>query len=728
MDTHSHHPDSSLSDICRTPGHESYLYPNHYDLITPDGTIVNLQRLSPTTAMAEVFIQKISPAFVGFQIDQELIIFNIKSVLAQIGLDGYAIEMQLDQKARCAQVRVELVAIGSIAQKFLDYLSVGASIGKLFAADDRRRVRDPDYLSRMFGRSDRCGRPLLSLGGMQGSSDLILDKVDGRTVAYLSLQNGCVSYGDMIDGFLPTLAKGLCTDISMRDLLRIHQEWEPHAPRNVEKGELLLVRTLPLHIRTVFARVVDGLLASGYKHTAASVLQPDTYASGDIYELFGESKRGISDIPLEFYTLEPHREYVFFQDRDQLQTSLDDPQALFQAFQTAPEPKEQSAAVFVVKGEQMLNLKQSDWVIRESVRHDFPGLRHASRHALMVDRYIMQQPPYPFLRAIEDDLITSQGVLLTRYFPTPFLKRMLLSSQVQQLLKGIYFQQPSKNFEDFFSQEDRALLNDLAKFAIPIYWVDDITQTILQYVQKPDKDSGIFVPINEVNTFLDSTVFGVYGSNLLEGDFESELTKLMAGVLEMRGGVEHSLLGKETPLSLVTGGGPGAMEVGNRVAKRLGILSCGLVIDFRSDDETFVNEQLQNPHVEAKMTYRLDQLIERQAEFHLDLPIFLKGGIGTDFEFTLEQVRRKVGSTQPTPVLLFGEPDYWYNKVSVPFRQNKELGTIVGSEWLSNCFYVVQNAEQGLQVYRQFFSGELLIGPDGPTFEDGLVVVDDDWR
>ncbi len=50
----------------------------------------------------------------------------------------------------------------------LMYLDRGTYIGKLFAADERRRVRNPDYLSRMFGRSDREGRALLSLGGMQG--------------------------------------------------------------------------------------------------------------------------------------------------------------------------------------------------------------------------------------------------------------------------------------------------------------------------------------------------------------------------------------------------------------------------------------------------------------------------------------------------------------------------------------------------------------------------------
>ena len=43
---------------------------------------------------------------------------------------------------------------------------------------------------------------------------------------------------------------------------------------------------------------------------------------GDIYELYGKSKREITDIPIEFYTLEPYREHVFFSDRDQLQSCL----------------------------------------------------------------------------------------------------------------------------------------------------------------------------------------------------------------------------------------------------------------------------------------------------------------------------------------------------------------------------------------------------------------------
>ncbi len=700
---------------------ESYLFSDHFDLVTPDGAITQLKRLDPRTLEVQVAIKNISPAFVGFQLDKEKILFNLKSTLAQLGINGPLQEVELDRKSHTAQVKIHLVAIGSLAAQMLDLLQVGAYIGKLFAADDRRRVRDPEYLSRMFGRSDYHGRPLLSLGGMQGSKELILEKVDGRTVAYLAVLDGSLSYEPSIQGVLPTLEKALHhSELHLRDLLKLNQKWTPDAPRHIREGELLLVRTLPLHIRTVFGRVVDSLLPKGYQHTTASILQPDTTASGDIYELFGSSDTELADIPLEFYTLEPHREHVFFADRDQLKICLEDVNSLFKAFETAPAPLHFRTAIFVVKGEQLLQLTPNDWIAREPRHNDFPGLIHPDRQALMAERYIKEQPDYPFLKAIQDGLITSEGILLTRYFPSPLMKRMLLSDQVLRCLKGIYFQFPSLSHGDFFSHEDRSFLLDLAKFGIPVFWVDKTTNKILQYVPKPDKDTGMFVPLADIQTFLRSTAFGIYGSNLIAGNFERELTALLQGILEIRPRMQHPLLNKDTPIALVTGGGPGVMEVGNRVAKSLKILSCANIADFRGNKNAVVNEQRQNSFIDAKMTYRLDRLVERQAEFNLDFPIFLMGGIGTDFEFSLEELRRKIGSPSPTPVLLFGEPDYWKKKITSQFQCNIASGTIQGSEWVSNCFYCIQTAAQGLNIYTQFFSGTLPIGKSGPVYESGF--------
>jgi predicted Rossmann-fold nucleotide-binding protein len=701
-----------------------YLDPSHCDLITPDGTITNLELIDKKSAVATVFIEEISPIFVGFDIDKERIFFNIKSTLAQLGVDGKGIEYSLDKEHRCAEVKVMLTTHGTLGERMLSKLIVGAHIGKLFAADERRRVREPYYLSRMFGRSDQHGSPLLSLGGLHGSEDLILDVVDGRAVAYLSLQNGRVKYVNDIEGFINTIAKALVYGMPTRRLLRLHQEWDPHARRNIEEDEILLVRTLPLHIRTVFGMVVQNLLSEGYQHTSASILQPDTSASGDIYELFGSSKREITDIPLEFYTLEPYREHVFFSDRDQLQVSLENDQALFKAFDTAPDSEMIRAATFVVKGQQMSELKEESWIARESRPFEFPGPSQRDRQSLMVERYVEQQPSYPFLKSIEEGIITSQGILLAKYFPSPLMKRMLIGHQQQRCLKRIYFQKPSKSSDVFFSAEDRNLLHDLEKFGIPVYWVDTTSDSVLQYAEKEGADSGMFVPQDKVEDFMNATIFGIYGSNLVTGPFEETLRSMLGGIKEMRETMEHPLLNKSTPLALVTGGGPGAMELGNKVAKELGILSCANIMDFRMKGHSVVNEQKQNPYVEAKMTYRIDKLVERQAEFNLDFPIFLNGGIGTDFEYSLEEVRRKVGSVRSTPTILMGEVEYWREKITHRFQKNLETGTIKGSEWVSNCFYCVQTAEQAIKVYRQFFDGTLQIGKDGPMHEDGFVIVE----
>lgn len=701
---------------------ESYIISSHFDLITPDGFITEIKKIDEKSVEANLKIDNISDAFLGFQVDQSKVFFNLKSTLAQLGVDCFNANIELNKKKKQALVSLKLFAHCPLAEKILSFLNPKDFIGKLFTSEETRKVRDPYYLTRMFYRKDRYGKPLLSFD-RNNEEDLILEKKEGFTYAFLPIKKGKITYSDEINSFIPALSKILhYKNYPTRNLLKLYQQFKPNEKTLVKENEILLVRTDPLYIRTVFAKVAEKFLPKGFHHTAACILEPNTLASGDIYEFYGSSNTELKNVPLEFYTLEPHREYVFFEDRDQLQEQLENPHILFKAMTTAPKPENFLAAVFIVKGTQLTNLNENDWIVRNPKKQIFPGLEEPQRQAFLVDKYIKDQPSYPFLKAIDDDLITSQGILLTRHFPSPLLKKMLLAENIHDKIKGIYFEYPSRSNDNYFSHEDRGLLLDLAKFAIPTFWIDKTSNKILRYVLKPHKDSGMFVPLNLIDVFRKATFFGVYGSNLIAGNFDKELEKLLSDVLKLRDETDHPLLCKNTPLALVTGGGSGAMEVGNRVAKKLNILSCANIVDFRSAQDVGISEQEINPHIDAKMTYRLGRLVERQAEFYLDFPIFLMGGIGADFEYLLEEVTRKTGSSPANPVLLFGDPSYWKEKITSRFQINMKTGTIKGSEWVSNCFYCIQKAEDGLKIYKDFFHNKLPIGKNGPVYKEGFCI------
>ena len=79
---------------------ESYLVSDLYDLVSPDGKVTSLQRTDPHKALVDVKIENISPAFIGFQLEKGQVFFNIKSTLAQIGMDAIGTHYELDQKKK----------------------------------------------------------------------------------------------------------------------------------------------------------------------------------------------------------------------------------------------------------------------------------------------------------------------------------------------------------------------------------------------------------------------------------------------------------------------------------------------------------------------------------------------------------------------------------------------------------------------------------------------------
>ncbi|AHK62954.1 hypothetical protein M832_00840 [Chlamydia avium 10DC88] len=366
------------------------------------------------------------------------------------------------------------------------------------------------------------------------------------------------------------------------------------------------------------------------------------------------------------------------------------------------------------KGSEILHLSADSWIVGSEdafYDHDSPPKN--------LETYVEAQPCFPFLKAMETGHITSQGVLFSRYFPSSSLKGMLLSYYVNFCLKHIYFQIPSYSYGEYFSDNDRSLLMDLYFAGISVFWADTKSNQVLQYVKRRGKDSGMFVPIKRIQEFCSAYFVGIHGSCLISEGYKQDLLILLQGLKNLMQTYSPPGFPLGTPLAIMTGGGPGAMAIGNEVAQELQILSCGNTIDFESSS----TQQQPNRAVQAKMTYRLSALIQRQEHFHVDLAIFVTGGLGTDFEFALELISIKTGKKPPVPVFLLGSADYWKEKITPIYRSNCRLGTNRGSEWVSNCIFCISSPQQGIEIFRKYMTNTLPIGPDYPSFPNGFVIV-----
>lgn len=687
-----------------------------HDAVTPDGYLCSpLKPVLPGVYEGELEIQNIPDYFLGFHLPSHCLQLNLKSSLAQLGIDATLVECELSREHLRARLRVHFTSHDPIATVALSELKIGNFLVKLFAADDRRLVRSPKYLERMLKHTDHAGVPLLCFG-KKLEHLIAFDVIDDRLIVSIPTLPGIIRYDHNIYGLLPLLGKALGKkDIRVRHLLSLYQH-TVDSEKIPSQDRILLIKTEPLHIRTIFARVVNSMLPQGLRHTAANILEPTTLDSGDIYEFHGESQQPVDKIPLEFFTLEPYKERSFFCYRDLLRSSLESEETIQAIFDTAPQAPVK-AATFLSKGSEISELSTDSWLTgsQVSVYSQECGL------SKNLPDYMEAQPSFPFLQAMEHGLITSEGVLFSRYFPSSCLKGMLLSYHVNHYLKQIYFQVPSYTHGQFFSQHDRSLLTDLHFSGITTFWVDAHSKKVLQYVQRRGKDSGMFVPIKRVEEFLSAYFVGIHGSGLISKGYSEDLRTLLLGLHHLTQLAVIPGFSKHTPLAIMTGGGPGAMAVGNQLAAELNLLSCANLIDFEISPIK-LNQQ-HNTHVQAKMTYRLPSLIERQEHFHVDLAIFVVGGIGTDFEFCLELVSIKTGKKPPVPVLLIGPKEYWKAKVSPIYRSNLDAGTIRGSEWVSNCIFCITSPEAGIDVFRRYMEQTLPIGPDYPPAPDGFFTV-----
>ena len=144
---------------------------------------------------------------------------------------------------------------------------------------------------------------------------------------------------------------------------------------------------------------------------------------------------------------------------------------------------------------------------------------------------------------------------------------------------------------------------------------------------------------------------------------------------------------------VVTGGGPGVMEAGNRGAAEEGAPSIGLNI-------MLPHEQAPNPYVTPELSFNFHYFAIRKMHFMMRAKVIavFPGGFGTLDEFFECLTLIQTGRMARLPLILFGEA-FWRRIVN--FQALAEFGTIAPDD--VNLISFVDTADEAWKIVSDFY-------------------------
>ena len=151
-----------------------------------------------------------------------------------------------------------------------------------------------------------------------------------------------------------------------------------------------------------------------------------------------------------------------------------------------------------------------------------------------------------------------------------------------------------------------------------------------------------------------------------------------------------------TPIYVVTGGGPGIMEAGNRGAFDAGAKSIGLNI-------VLPHEQEPNPYITPELCFQFHYFALRKMHFLMRsiALVCFPGGFGTLDELFETMTLIQTGKSRRRPILLFGEA-FW--RALINFDHLVATGMISADDL--GLFTFVETAEQAWRVLSEHYGFE----------------------
>ena len=199
----------------------------------------------------------------------------------------------------------------------------------------------------------------------------------------------------------------------------------------------------------------------------------------------------------------------------------------------------------------------------------------------------------------------------------------------------------------------------------------------------------------------DASAIRVAESRVLMSRYYDEARRFAALVTQRTADMDN-------PVYVVTGGGPGIMEAGNRGAFEVGGKSIGLNI-------VLPHEQEPNPYITPELCFQFHYFALRKMHFLMRsiALVCFPGGFGTLDELFETMTLVQTGKCRKRPILLFGR-EFWSRLIN--FDVLIETGMISPAD--VHLFRYVETAEEAWSVL------EVEYGFDAPPTETGEFAVD----
>ena len=151
---------------------------------------------------------------------------------------------------------------------------------------------------------------------------------------------------------------------------------------------------------------------------------------------------------------------------------------------------------------------------------------------------------------------------------------------------------------------------------------------------------------------------------------------------------------------IITGGGPGIMEAGNKGAQEGNAASIGLNIDLPF-------EQSSNPYIDYEHNLNFQYFFVRKVMFvkYAQAFVVLPGGVGTLDELFEALTLVQTHKIRKIPIILV-ESSFW--KGLVDWMENTLLAQGMISKDNMDLFHVVDTKEEVLSIIDKFYSTEVL--------------------